>query len=304
MKPMDDWDEELIAIAREVHTLATEQAKQKSIHKNGLITRKMATIQSQLKIEKMISRIKAFCEREFLLLPKEKALLHWSKIFLENVEKYYELKQKNLTKSLWIRLIRTRIVGPDHTPFSNFDNDDLIALSIRHSNLAKTEKYLGEAIVKKRGQKKDAIKRYQQLTIAQENRYSATTMQGRLGINLEHALRNPVINSIGKAVLQSSASIHSDDRYKHANDLESKYSQRSASVLAICRKYAINTQSDPNWAPSDKVIGRVEKVMKNLNKLEQSTEATYKEIISANFPTSHPKIVHNSSKKDKTVTPE
>lgn len=303
MSAMNDWDEELAVIAKEVHMVTSDQMRAKISRNKGLIARKMATIQSQIKIEKMLRRIKGFCEREFLLLPKEKALLHWSKTLHEKIGQYYALKQKNMTKSLWINLIRTRIVGPLQSTTVSFDSDDLLTLSIRHANLLKTEKLLGETLVKKGAHRKDAISRYEQLAIAHANRQSATTMQARLGTNLSHALRNPVMQSIGRSVVQLSASIHNPVHQNQTQTLENRLHRRSSSVLDFCRSYTISSKNDPHWQPSPKVMGRAENAVKKLNDLERTIQDSLSEINPANVPLSRPKFVHNPSKKDKTVSP-
>ena len=301
MTDMHDWDEELTLLAAEVNTLTNKHLKERIKQNRGLIARKVATIQSQLKIDKTLRRLKSFCEREFLLLPREKALLHWSGIFTETVEKYYVLKQENLTKNLWLKLIRTRVNGSEQSPFSNFDQDDLVSLSVRHANFAKTEKYLGELLVKKREQKRAAIQRYQELTVAQINKSSANTLQGRLGTDLKHALKNPLVNSIGRSIMQRTTKIHADGTISEREALNNKFKKNSDSVLAVCRKYVLAGNSDPSWTPSAKAMGRVEKVIAKLNSLEVTTQASQDQGNSLNIPNAHPKFVHNPSKEAKTI---
>lgn len=302
MSLMKDWDDELAAIAKEVHTVTSDQMRARVRRNRGLIARKMATIQSQIKIEKLLRRIKGFCEREFLLLPKEKALLYWSAILHEKIEQFYSLKQKNLTQNLWIKLIRTRIGGPGQTTQSGFDSDDLLTLSIRHANLLKTETLLGQSLIKKRDERKDAVARYEQLTIAQANRQSATTMQARLGTDLNHALQNPVMHSIGQAVLQMSSPIHSPAQMNQMHALGDKLNRRSASMLDFCRNYTISSNMDPSWQPSPRVLNRVENAMKKLNHLERTIQDSSDEKISPIVPLSRPKFVQNSPKKAKTIS--
>lgn len=304
MSELNDWDQEFAIIAREVNTLVTDHLKNRVSRNKGLVTRKMATIQSQLKIEKMLKRIRSFCEREFLLLPKEKALVHWSEVFLHRVENYYELKQKNLTRALWLKLIRTRISGPDKAAFTNFDNDDLITLSLRHAALLKTEKFLGDAIVRKRRQKKEAIARYQELTIAQENRTSAASMQSRLGSDLDHAMRNPIVTALGRALIELSASLHRETKKRQLTELELKYSRRTQSVMEICQKFAVNSHQDPDWNLPPRLMDRVGRTLRKLGELEEATRNSYNELLSGEFPAIHPKIVQNTQKKDRTISPE
>ena len=302
MTDMRDWDEELAALAEEVNTLTTKHLKERIKQNRGLIARKVATIQSQLKIDRTLKRLKSFCEREFLLLPREKALLHWSAIFTEKVEAYYALKQENLTKSLWLKLIRTRVNGSEQAPFSNFDQDDLVSLTVRHANFAKTEKYLGELLVKKREQKRTAIQKYQELTVAQINRSSANTLQGRLGTDLKHARKNPLVNSIGRAIVQATSTMHGNQQITERQAATTQMQKKSDSVLAVCRKYVLAGKTDPSWTPSAKAMGRVEKVIAKLNSLEVTTQSSLDQENSLNIPNAHPKFVHNPSKEAKTIS--
>lgn len=304
MKYIHDWDLELDKLTQEVSSLAADQLKSKATRNKGLVARKMATIQSQLKIEKMFRRIRSFCEREFLLLPKEKALLHWSGIFLEKIEKYYELKQRNLTRSLWLKLIRTRIAGPGQSPFAAFDQDDIISLSLRHAALLKSEKYLADALIRKEEEKQEAIERYRQLTVAQENRISAASMQGRLGTDLDHALTNPLVNHLGRAMIELAASLHNPQQSALLADLGLKYDRGTKSLLELCEKTALHRKADPTWMPTAKMMDRVQKTFKKLDKLEDASRASFNELMTPEIATSRPKIVQSSSKKDKTISPE
>jgi hypothetical protein len=302
MTKMNDWDEELAALAAEVNALTTKHYKTRIKQSRGLIARKIATIQSQLKIEKSIKRLKSLCEREFLLLPREKALLHWSGIFTEKVENYYKLKQENLIKSLWLKLIRTRVNGSEQSPFTNFDQDDLISLSVRHANFAKTEKYLGELLIKKSEQKAEAVKKYQELTIAQINRSSANTLQGRLGRDLKHALKNPLMKTLGRALVEMTSSLHSQELNEERHAANSRLEKRSDSVLAVCRKFVLAGKSDPTWTPSSKALDRIEQVISKLNSIEESTQNSFNHRNSIKIPNAHPKFVHIPLKEAKTIS--
>ena len=302
MTDLRDWDDELASLAEEINILTTKHVKEGIKQNRGLIARKIATIQSQLKIDRTIKRLKSFCEREFLLLPREKALLHWSGIFTEKVEAYYTLKQENLTKNLWLKLIRTRVNGSEQSPFSNFDQDDLVSLSVRHANFAKTEKYLGELLIKKREQKRAAVQKYQELTVALANRGSANTLQGRLGTDLIHALKNPMLKTIGRAITHMASTLHNSEHLSERHSLNNQFQKKSDSVLAVCRKYVLAGKTDPSWTPSAKAMGRVEKVIAKLNSLEETSQNSLNTGISRNIPNAHPKFVHNPLKEAKTIS--
>jgi hypothetical protein len=298
MKAMEEWDHELATVAREVSSLASGHLRSNASRNKGLVSRKMATIQAQLKIERMFRRIRSLCEREFLLLPKEKALLHWSGVFLEKVEKYYELKQCNLTRNLWLKLIRTRIGGPEQAHFTSFDQDDIVSLSLRHAALIKSEKYLGDALVRKHEQKAEAVRRYQQLSIAHENKSSAVSMQGRLGIDLEHSLTNPVVNYLGRAMIEMTAPVHAPERSTLVAAFSEKYDHGCESLMQICEKAAVNRKSNPDWMPSPKNMNRVQATLKKLDKLEQASEEAIKGLMSPAVPVSRLKITRSGTGTD------
>jgi len=301
MTELNDWDNELSSLAAEVNELTHKHFKVQIRQKRGLVARKIATIQSHLKIEQNIKKLKSLCEREFLLLPRERALLYWSGIFTETVEKYYQLKQENMTKKLWLRLIRTRINGADHISFSNFDKDDLVSLSVRHANLAKTEKYLGELLANKRQQKKAAIQRYQELSIAQINRSSSKTLQGRLGTNLKHALENPVVKTLEQAIIQMTSTIHKSERFSEIQAIKHKYEKESDSLLTVCRKYVLASENNPTWTPSTKAMARVESAIAKLDSLEKISQNSFNLKNSSNIPDAQPNFVHNVRKEVKTI---
>ena len=176
-----------------------------------MVARKIAIIQRQMNVERSFERIRRLVGKETLLLPREKTMRHFSQIFLDHAEKFQTLRSKLLVRSLWLKLITARALGPEGEALiateTDLDPDDLVALAIRQDSLKKTEQYLADSLVKLRVRRKELMTRYEHLGVFESNQLASRTMASRLGLDAEDAVKSPAVKALGAYVKRAAAQV-------------------------------------------------------------------------------------------------
>lgn len=299
---LKEWDKELECVAREIKTVQAEHAKSRMNGNKALIVRKVAIIQTQLSFERSISLIKKLTERDYLLLPHEKTLVHFGTVYLDKVQKVFALRTNLLTKTLWVKLIKTRLTGPELTDSTHLDADDLVELSLRQANLTKTESYLAKTLVKLRRQRKQLVHDYEQLGIVDANRQASGTLYGRLGLTPEDALQSPelmALQSYLRRITTPLTAPKADRRHRLAQD---KYAKETANLIGAARNFVLGAFKTPDTRPSPRDLDRFQQAMRELGELEVETRRAF-ELIGEQLPEPARPILMQKSAKNATNIP-
>ena len=251
MSHSDDWDQELEIVERELKTVRSTYGRERLSGHRALIARKITIIQSQINLERTIERIRKLTSRDYLLLPREKTLLHWGQIYVDKLASMFGTQSKLLTKSLWLKLIKTRIAGPDAKPTAEIEPDDLVALAIRQQNLQKTERFLSDRLVKLRLKKKSLIQRYETFGVAESNRFASGSLAGRLGATPTDALGSPEIKALGLYV-QQLVSLAREDEDPVMDRIQRTFEKKAARLVEDAKDMiigAVKDQGRTHFAP-------------------------------------------------------
>ncbi len=259
----------------------------------------MAAIQQHLTLERNFERLKKLTSRDMLLLPRERTMVHWGAVFLARAETYVTVRSRLMARSLWVKLIKTRLLGPGGQVTGSLEDDDLVALSVRQTNLAKTEAYLAEALTKLRQRRRDLVALYEQRGVAEANRTAALTLQARLGATAGDALASPPVRALGEYVKTAAAPITAQAAKQRLDSAVNRGAERTSGLLAACRNLVIARLKDPGVGVSARSQGRFKAVMQQLDDLEDETREAYGQILGT-APAAARLKVQNSGAQAKT----
>lgn len=298
MSSTDEWDQELEIVAREIATVRSAHTRARSPSNRTLIARKITIIQAQINLERAIERIRKLTSRDYLLLPREKTLLHWGQFYVEKLTATFSGQTKLLTKSLWLKLIKTRISGPDAKPATTIEPDDLIALAIRQQSLQKTEKFLADRLVELRIKKKDLMRRYEEFSIAEANRIASGSLAGRLGATPADAINSPEMKALGLYV-QHLSSLVRETNIPALDRAQQKFEKKAARVLDEAKQMVLdvihNTGEDNAStiaiSSEDRKLGEFQMAMLELSELEAETREAYDQFLQSTPEEARPHVV-------------
>lgn len=297
MSSPDEWDQELEVVAREIETVRAAHGRSRLSENRTLIARKISIIQAQINLERSIERIKKLTGRDYLLLPREKTLLYWGQAYVDKLQATFATQSKLLTKSLWLKLIKTRIAGPDAKPATDIDPDDLVALAIRQQSLQKTEQFLTSRLVTLRAKKKDLVRRYEDFGIAEANRTASGCLAGRLGATPEDALHSPTMKALALYVQQLAAILREDDE-PALERVHRKLEKKAARLVDEAKDMVIGAARSPSAGPGvfaipspDRALSEFQMAMLELSELEAETREAYDSFLHAAPAEARPQVV-------------
>ncbi len=137
MTDLADWDNELAVVSKDLETLKAAHGKRKLTGAKALVARKVSIIQLTVHVDRNLERVRRLVEREVLLLPREKALVHGAKLYLERCQAFLRQRSDLLARGLWLKLIKTQLLGVGDKPGEAATADDLIALAVRQGTSAR-----------------------------------------------------------------------------------------------------------------------------------------------------------------------
>lgn len=311
MTATDAWDRELEVVANEISTLKTSNKLHPKIDKSSLASVKIKLLQAQIQLERSLDRIGKASSRDFLLLPRDRTMLHWGKVYREQLSKLIATQAKSANQSLWLKLIKSRLGTPTDKPMNAVDAEDLVALAIRQKNLLKTEKSLSSQLIALGSKKKSLFARYEQFEIAQANRHASGSLAARLGTNLQDALASPEMRALELYVQQLSAAL----RATPDAELQSRqqdFADHTARMLDEAKNIVVATtqEDDDSLAPVldtgiNADLDDFQAALRELADLEAETRAAYDKLLAATPPAAHPQLVskrpsiRKSGKKDR-----
>lgn len=287
---MDEWDQEIELVAREIGTVRVAHEKSKPAGNRSLIARKISIIQAQINLERTIERMRKIVSREYLLLPREKAMLHWGQIYIEKLTHRFAAQTKLMTRNLWLKLVATRLNGEGAEPTTEVDADELMSLAIRQQNLQKAELVLADKLVKLRQEKKALIQRYECLGIAEANRYAAGSLFGRLGANSSDALDSPTMKALALYFKQLTSLVR-EDQDPDLKKTERTFGKKAARLITESSDMVIkavqeqvNKPEPPHKAkvivpPQGHVLNEYRLAMLELAELEAESKEAYESFL-------------------------
>ncbi len=224
------------------------------------------------------------------LPPRQQALLHWGRMYLEQAESFTALKTKLLTRGLWLKLIKARLLGPGTPPSGDIDGDELVGLAVRVANLEKTEKHLASTLDTLLTRRQDLTTHYHSLEVITANRSAGHSLNYRLGVNVVDALRSRTLQNLATYVRPEFGSA---ERRSAASEAAQRYRDKSSSLLGLCRSLVLSRLRDPAAKSNERVADKFSQAMRQLDDLERDARTAY---LQADAPapavrTARPKVI-------------
>jgi hypothetical protein len=295
-----EWDKELDRIAGDLKSLSEMHAESRPSSDRPLVTRKLAIIQTQIDLERQIAQIRKLVERDHLVLPRERTLIHWATVYVERAEKLLAQRTKHQNRNLWLKLIRTRLLGPDRKADAEVDADDLVALAVRHTNLARNERYLREALTKLKAQQKDLVEQYEKLAVVEANNVASTSLFSRLGASPEDAAKSPVLKALQLFLDSAAAPLASRNRQYQADAASEAYQSATSGLLGMCRDLVLGRRRGDAQASPAKTADRFHHAMRQLDDLEAASRVAFERLRPKASKTA-PILMQKAPKQAKTV---
>jgi hypothetical protein len=223
-----------------------------------------------------------------MLLPRERTLLHWGGLYLEAASKLMALTSKLKTRQLWLRLISARLAGPGSTISRDIDADDLVTLAMRQASLAKTEGYLAEALTTLKRRKKDLTRRYESLSVVEENFMASGSLGTRLGASLEDAFASPTVRALGNYLRRITAPLVDAQACKRLADSQARALGKADGLFGVCKNVVLARLADPQSKPEPRVHDKFQQAMRQLDELEAETRDAWDRIVSSQPPAARP----------------
>ena len=276
---LTSWDQQFDRLADECDQLLDQQSRSRVGHDQAFTLRKLGIMQEQDMLEERIDRLRQLAGRDAFLLPREKALVHGARIFVDRVNEYSRLRSDLLTEGLWFNLLKTRLLGKTVTRPQDFDNQtsaDIVSLSVRQRSLTATENYLEARLVQLDQRRRDLTNSYQQLDIEDSNRCAAVTYATRLGPDPVSAASSPLMTQL--KFFLAAAKSESEARpglHQRLRQQRERLEQRTSGILALCRSFILRclklTPPAPESRPLDREITSIGRQLGRFDRLATKT---------------------------------
>jgi|GEM_PF-3598088 len=310
------WDREIEGLSDEIATLKNIARKFTRPDKAPLIAKKASILQSRINVTAAVERMISWSKRGYQLGPKEQTLVHWAAIYATNLRKFNEERARLWSRMLWVRLIQARIgnrngswslsgvVGRGGGIGSRgrgggtaMGTDELVSLAVRYTNLSETEVQLRQALESLKARQHDLLARYSRLGIADANRNASGSLQARLGVDYEDAMRSAPARALSEFVDQLSAPVHHDaSEDAWMSKVNREFGTSTQSVLDQCRNMVLTMFCPPERAEADKgqrSIKSLKEAIKKLETLEQEGVEVERKAQRHPPPVARPKMVQN-----------
>lgn len=273
------WDQQFDKLADECDQLLDQQSRSRVGHDRAFTLRKISIMQEQDLFDERMDRLRQLAGRDAFLLPREKALIHGARIFVDRVTEYASLRSDLLTQGLWFNLLKTRLLGKPATRPQDFDNQasaDIVELSVRQRSLTATENYLEARLVQLDQRRRDLTISYQLLDIEDANRCAAVTYATRLGPDPASASMSPLMTQLKfflaavKAEAAAKPGIH-----QRLLQQKERLEERTSGILALCRSFILRClklgSPAPNARPLDQEILSIGRRLGRIDRLATRT---------------------------------
>lgn len=299
--PAREWERELDAIRADIDAIRAAHSRSRLAGNKSLIARKIAIIQGQLQLERHIESLQQIAGRDHLLLPRERAMVHGAKQYVERLQNLVSIRTRILTRSLWLQLIKTRMMGDDGKAPGDIDADDLVALSIRLSSLKKTEQYLGDTLTRLRQRRRELTYNYDQLGVIDANRTAAQSFASRLGATSAEALRSPTLKALAHWLKTVAAPISARAAQERLSAMDVQGEEQAATGLDMARSLVTNRLHDPQAVMAPRHLETFQAAMAELDALEKQTRQAYDQILAHAPAASPPILVQKPSRQAKIL---
>lgn len=311
-------DAELDQIEKELSQLQHYLTNKRGPKYQRLVNQRMSVLKAHLQLESTIDKLQKFLSIDFLLLPQDRAIIHWTKSCLNHMVRYFRAMHEFSCKQLWVQLFLVRLGTPSQgmqsstvpknymlsDTISDFSND-LMDLPTRFKTLKKTEKYLREALVAGDIKIENLTKEYHHVEIAKINCLASSSLSSRLGKTFSDASKSPMMRSLGQMLMLESATIRNPAHFDRLLVSLEDQEKRQRTLLDLCRRHAELDfpQSNIKAQKSEKVkVSRqIQKDLTSLRSAEREILHQFRDLASADAPYIHPIIVQNVTKKDNTM---
>ncbi len=301
----DSWDFEVRQIADELVYIKHRVLHDRSRSYYKLVNLKIGVVRLHLQLERALERLKGFTGRELLLLPRDSALIKWSRIFVDKTLLFFRLNHDLKSKTLWVNLLSAKLAGHGPNPPGRGEagidlTDDLLELPLRYKALCQTESQLLQTIA----QRKQVILRltgeYHAQQVAQSNREALQTLNGRLGTNFENSRKSPYIKALGRLLVFALAPIKNPEKYSLLEQLLADQDNLQQHILGVCREIAGARDRRENPDTSDdreSLKSELSVLISRAKVVEVEATQAYQALLAFDCPPHHPIIVQNLEKK-------
>lgn len=301
----DPWDQEMAMVLADLQRLTKSGYLLDYAQNRHLASQHQKLVKLNMDIDQHLDYLGRVLERPLTLGPREKAMVHWGRLYVEKARHFHQMRQKIFGKTLWIKLIRARLFGLELSPKENqrdVDSEDLVALALKQNQLRKMEADL-KTRLKKLDQVKQSLKNdYEHLAIRQANflasRAYSSPRQGR-------TFESPSpggLALIGKALRREAAILSSTiDRQEMRHSLH-EFATKTEWLLGHCGGLA--TAGTSGTTPPGDTLAPHEfrKAVVELTHLEAKVEGLLAKDRALEIPPMRPILVRNPPKTDKTMT--
>ena len=298
---MNDWDLELAMVQRDLARL-DQYLSAPGSSANQLTKHKVRLLQSHLRFERLCDQMHKVLERDFLLVPREQAMVHWTKIYLEKVKFFYTLQQKSMTRGLWLKLLRARMMGGETTEKSlrqEPDSEDLVALALKHAQLQKTEQHLQGQLKILAARKNDLRQQYYRLGVVEANNGAGRSFNTRVSRESENDGVESALQTLGRALVRANWR-HSKNPLAHEfSDHLQMYANKAEETLNHCHQLTLARFSDESTHSENHAAAALQRAVQQLDELDGKVEEAYQKLIEKPLLPMRPILVQKSMKPDK-----
>ena len=300
---VDDWEQELAAIQGDLSRISAYLGSSARI--TGRSERNKARfLQARIRLERLCDQMEKALGGNYLLVMQEKALLHWCQVYLDKLKALYHLRQETMTRGLWIKLLKARMLGSQwgDGPISSEPNsEDLVALAVRHAQLRNTEQQLRAQLASLEVWKASLRERYHRLGVIQANRMAGRTLSSRYDGVSRGERASGLLSAMGKALIKARWITSAEAPEKALMGRVKHYVNAAEESLSRCQAITFahiaegESSSGATWSDG---LGQD---LDNLARLEAEVQSAYTTLASQSLAPLRPIIVQKKRKKAKTL---
>ncbi len=278
------WDHELAAMELEIASLAQSSGHGPRTARRDLLSRKTTALRAAARLERVLKALEQLTAKELLLLPREKALFHWTKTYAERLRAHAARRGDVMTKNHWLRLVRARLaIGVARVDGISV-GDDLVGLSIRKASLGKTETYLDGQLTLVKKEQRRLVEAYHELAVEHANREASRALGARLGETWDDARESPILRGLADFLAELTAGVRGDAAASRFLAVHGRYAQKSATMMSFCRDLVLGKAR----GGAERTDERLRRAVRQLSDLEDEVQVAYAEIRAARLPEARP----------------
>lgn len=303
---VDDWDQELAVIQGDLARIAAYLERSARI--TGRSERSKAKfLQARVRFERLCDQMGKVLGGEYLLVMQEKALVHWCRVYLEKVQSLYQIRQQTMTRGLWIKLLKARMLGSlceANQVSSEPNSEDLVTLAVRHGQLQNTEQQLKAQIASLEAWKDSLRERYYKLGVIQANRVAGRTLSSRYDLGPSGERVSGLLSSLGKAIVKANWISRREGPEKAFMERVQSYVRATEESLNRCQNITVAQLAHGEKIVHQEGSGGLGQDIGKLAALEAEVQSSYESLVRRPLPPLRPIIVQKKRKKATTLQPE